>query len=311
MPEAMVHQEEMLRRLAPLAGHDTRNIARGDKFSFLSAFVTREIETIQTISMPLAGLLVVVEGVKHIVWRGRTFVYRPGMAFALPAGAVVDVVNEPDSRSGMYRALFLGFSVDQLQEARRRWSSLASDCQSLDPSVEVTPGLASAVLHASEALAGVVSVSSRVTEQRIQEILLILAECGAAPMRPDVKSSSITDAVGLTIRNAPAHPWTVGLVARALNTSEPTLRRHLRSEGASFRQILAEQRMRAARSLLVEGRSNVAEAAIIGGYTSLSHFAKRFRITYGYLPSEIMAGGRQANPSMTTDAVRAGRPTRQ
>ncbi len=291
----MTHKEDMLRRLAPLAGHDTRYIARGDKFSFLSAFVTREIETIQTISMPVAGLLVVVEGVKSIVWRGRTFVYRPGMAFALPADTVVDVVNEPDPRSGMYRALFLGFSPDQLEEARRRWSSLARDRQSVDPSVEVTPGLASAILHASEALAGVVAVSSRVTEQRIQEILLALAECGAAPLRPDVKASAIADAVRLTIRNAPAHPWTAGLVAKVLHMSEPTLRRHLRSEGASFRQILAEQRMRAARSLLLEGRSNVAEAAIIGGYASLSHFAKRFRLTYGYLPSEIVAGGRLGN----------------
>jgi AraC-like DNA-binding protein len=189
----------------------------------------------------------------------------------------------------MYRALFLGFSPDLLEEARRRWSSLARDRDSIDPTVEITPGLASAVLHASEALAGVVAVSWRVTEQRIQEILLTLAECGAAPLRPDVKAHSMTDAVRLTIRNAPAQAWTAGMVAKALHTSEPTLRRKLRTEGASFRQILAEQRMRVARSMLVEGHANVAEAAVIGGYASLSQFAKRFRSTYGCLPSQIQA----------------------
>ncbi len=288
-------RQEMLRRLAPLASQDTRNIARGDRFSFLSAFVARETETIQTISMPVAGLLIVVEGVKKVYWGGRTFVYPPGMAFALPAGTYVDVVNEPDPRSGIYRALFLGFSAELLEDARRRWSSLAGGRQSTDPTVEITPGLASAVLHTSEALAGVVEVSPLVTEQRIQEILLTLAECGAAPLKPDLKTSSMTDAVRLTLRNAPAHPWTVGVVADRLKTSEPTLRRHLRQEGASFRQILAEERMRAARSLLLEGQTNVAEAAVIGGYASLSHFAKRFRSMYGYLPSELLPGGRLAH----------------
>ncbi|HVY33770.1 MAG TPA: AraC family transcriptional regulator [Caulobacteraceae bacterium] len=291
-----MNTQEMRLRLAPLAVHDTRKIAYDAKFSFLSAFVARETETIQAYAMPVAGLLVVVEGVKNIFWNGRTFTYGPGMAFSLPAGACVDVVNEPDPRSGLYRALFIGFSPDLLEEARRRWSSLAAGRRSADPTVEITPALASAVIHTSEALAGVVEVSSRVTSQRIQEILLALAECGAAPMRPDLTTCSTTEAVRLTLRSAPAHRWTVGILAEALNTSEPTLRRHLRQEGASFRQLLAEERMRAARSLLLEGRTNVAEAAIIGGYASLSHFAKRFRSMYGHLPSEILAGGRLHNP---------------
>jgi AraC-like DNA-binding protein len=292
-----MNKEDMLRRLTPLAGRDTRDIAYGDTFCFLSAFVTRQTEMIQKIAMPVAGLLVVVEGTKTIHWGGRTFVYGPGEAFALPAGASVDVINAPDTRSGIYRAVFLGFSTDLLEDARRRWSALARDRQTVDPSVDVTPALASAVLHASEALAGVVAVSPRVTEQRIQEILLLLAECGAAPLRPDVRSQSIADAVRLTIRAAPAYPWTVGIVAKALHTSEPTLRRHLRNEGASFRQILADQRMGAARSMLLDGRTNVAEAALIGGYASLSHFAKRFRSTYGCLPSEILGGEAMENPA--------------
>jgi AraC-like DNA-binding protein len=292
-----MNTQEMIRRLAPLAVQDTRHIALGDTFSFLSAFVARESETIQTISMPVAGLLVVLEGVKTIHWGGRSFVYRPGMAFALPAGACVDVVNEPDPRSGVYRALFLGFSTELLEDARRRWSALARGRRSTDPTVEITPALASAVIHTSEALASVVQVSPLVTEQRIQEILLHLAECGSAPLRPDAKTSSMTEAVRLTLRSAPAHPWTAPMVADALGASEPTLRRHLRQEGASFRQLLREERMRAARSLLMEGRTNVAEAAIIGGYASLSHFAKRFRSMYGSLPSEILAGGRLQNPA--------------
>lgn len=279
--------DDLIRRLGPLAKNDTRNIAQGDRFSFVSAFVARQTETIQSIALPVASLLVVVEGVKTVVWAGRTFTYPPGTAFALPAGTAVDVVNEPDPKSGVYRAVFLGFSGELLDDARRRWSSLAAGPRMTDPTVAITPALASAVLHAGEALAGMVEVSARVKEQRIQEILLILAECGAAPLRPDMKTWSTAEAARQVVRGAPARGWTVDAVARELATSEPTLRRHLRQEGAGFRKILAEERMRAARAILMEGRGRVAEAAVVSGYASLSHFAKQFRTTYGYAPSEI------------------------
>jgi AraC-like DNA-binding protein len=279
--------EELLHRLAPLASHDSRHIAHHQKFSFVSAFVARRTETIQSINMPVAGLLVVLEGVKKIWWAGRTFTYGPGAAFALPTGTYVDVVNEPDGRTGIYRALFLGFSAELLAEARRRWSALAAGHVTVDPTVTIDAGLASAVLHTSEALAGNLAVSTRVTEQRILEVLLLLAESGAAPLRPDVKSCATADAVRSIVRDRPAHAWAAAAVAAELCRSESTLRRALQREGTSFRNILADERMRAAREILRGGRGSVAEAAFVAGYTSLSHFARRFRSAFGCLPSEI------------------------
>jgi AraC-like DNA-binding protein len=99
----------------------------------------------------------------------------------------------------------------------------------------------------------------------------------------------MTDAVRAVIRQAPGRPWEVTDVARQLRTTDPTLRRNLRQEGTGFRQILQEERMRSARMLLLEGRATVAEAAQSGGYTSLSHFSKRFQSVYGHLPSELPA----------------------
>jgi len=286
--EARVRNEELLYRLAPLARHDSRHIAHQQKFSFVSAFVARSTETIQCINMPVAGLLVVIEGIKKIWWAGQMYSYGPGMAFALPTGAYVDVVNEPDKRSGIYRALFLGFSPGLLAEARRRWSALAAGRVTEDPSVEIDAALASAILHTSEALAGDIAVSHRVTEQRILEVLLLMAEAGAAPLRPDIKNSSFTEAVRSIVRDRPAHAWDANAVAAHLCKSEPTLRRMLRREGTGFRQIVADERMRAARSMLASGGS-VADAAVVAGYTSLSHFAKRFQSTFGCLPSQIRA----------------------
>ncbi len=277
--------QELLHRLAPLAVHDSRNIAHQHKFSFVSAFVARRTETIQSIHMPVAGLLVVLEGIKKVGWAGRTFTYFPGQAFALPTGAAVDVVNEPDSRSGVYRALFLGFSTDLLTEARRRWSGLAAGHVAVDPTVQIDPGLASAILHTSEALAGDIAVSHRVTEQRILEVLLLMAESGAAPLRPDIKSGSISDAVRSLVRDRPAHAWSAASIAAELCKSEPTMRRLLRQDGTSFRQIVADERMRAARLALLSGNSSVADAAVVAGYDSLSHFSKRFHETFGCMPS--------------------------
>jgi AraC-like DNA-binding protein len=289
-----VSTQELLRRLAPIAVHDSRSIAHQQKFSFVSAFVARRTETIQSIHMPVAGLLVVLEGVKKIGWAGRTFCYLPGQAFALPTRAAVDVVNEPDPRTGVYRALFLGFSTDLLTEARRRWSALAAGHVAVDPTVPIDAALASAILHTSEALAGDIAVSHRVTEQRILEVLLLLAESGAAPLRPDIKSGSISDAVRSLVRDRPSHAWVAASIAAELCKSEPTLRRMLRQEGTSFRQIVADERMRAARMLLLSGDSTVAAAAAAAGYDSLSHFSKRFHQAFGCSPSQLRSAGGNA-----------------
>jgi AraC-like DNA-binding protein len=266
-------------------------MAHRQRFSFVSAFVARRTETIQSINMPVAGLLVVLEGVKKIHWAGRTYTYGPGTAFALPTGTYVGVVNEPDRRTGAYRALFLGFSADLLAEARRRWSALAAGHVAIDPTVRIDEALASAILHTSEALAGNFAVSARVTEQRILEVLLLLAESGAAPLRPDMKTCRVTDAVRSIVRDRPSHVWAAADVAAQLCKSEPTLRRILRQEGTSFRQIVADERMRAARSILMSGHCSVAEAAVAAGYTSLSHFTKRFHRIFGCLPSRVREDG--------------------
>jgi AraC-like DNA-binding protein len=275
-------------RLLQLAAEDTRHLTQEARHSCISAFVARRTESVQAISVPAANLLIVLEGTKKIWRAGRAFTYLPGAAFALPPGAVIDVVNEPDPRSGMYRALFLGFRPDLLAQARQRWRSLAGGAGPADPTVVISEGLASAVLHTGEALSGRVKVSERVKEQRTLEVLLLLAEAGAAPLRPDLKSCSTAEAVRSLVRDDPASNWTAAVIAATLGKSEATLRRNLRQDGTQFREIVADERMRLAHTILAEGRS-VAEAAGVAGYASLSHFAKRFFAKYGRLPSHRLA----------------------
>jgi AraC-like DNA-binding protein len=118
-----------------------------------------------------------------------------------------------------------------------------------------------------------------------------MAESGAAPLRPDIKSGAISEAVRSLVRDRPGAPWSAASIAAELCKSEPTMRRMLRQEGSSFRQIVAAERMRAARLVLLSGKHTVAEAAVVAGYDSLSHFAKRFHETFGCLPSHCRATG--------------------
>lgn len=58
--------------------------------------------------------------------------------------------------------------------------------------------------------------------------------------------------------------------------------------GMTVYGYVREQRMTEARKLLEQGKANVSETAFIVGYQNVSHFAKVFRKTYGYNPSELV-----------------------
>lgn len=69
---------------------------------------------------------------------------------------------------------------------------------------------------------------------------------------------------------------TIGAVAEALSVSEATLRRRLKSEGTSFRQILRTKRMDVAKRLLSETGMSVLEIAQRLGYAESASFGRAF-----------------------------------
>lgn len=69
----MRHSDKTLRRrlvdaLRPLAERDTRLLLNNEDPPFISAFVARHRETISELSMPAAGLVIVIEGRKEVLW---------------------------------------------------------------------------------------------------------------------------------------------------------------------------------------------------------------------------------------------------
>jgi len=276
----------LLDALRTLAAQDTRKAVEGGQAPVISAFVARTRETISELVMPMAGLVIVVEGRKHILDGAEQRVYDAGEAFVLPANARVDVVNDPDSRSGVYRALFVGFPRELIIEAARLWPRFVGRQGAIhQPSLSAS--LASAILHAAEALAQPQTVSRRVVDHRILEILLILAEQGVLALTPKYVEGSVVEAVRLLVRHRLHHVWTAAKIALELSMSEATLRRRLRAEAQTLQDLLRGERMKAAYVVLADRDADVADALAATGYRSRSHFARHFHERFGVTPSAV------------------------
>jgi AraC-like DNA-binding protein len=83
------------------------------------------------------------------------------------------------------------------------------------------------------------------------------------------------------------HPPQLKDFAALLNTSERTLKRRLREEGASFRDISNAVRKAKAQSLIAEGRLSMQEIAQQLGFSDLSSFSQAYKRWTGQAPSTM------------------------
>lgn len=280
-------RRRLIDALRPLAESDTRRLLEGERPPFISAFVARTREAISEVAMPVAGLVVVIEGRKEVLWGADRQTYEAGEAFVLPPGSRVDVVNEPSEASGVYRALFVQFPRKLVIEAARLWPQWVAQETIPGSAIEVDPVLCSAIAHCAEALAGPLKASRRVVDHRILEVLLVLAERGALRLTPKYVEGTVADAVRLLIRHRLDHSWSAASIAARLSMSDATLRRRLRREGQSLHGLLLAQRMQAAYLILSDRDADVADAIAATGYASRSHFARHFQRTFGVSPSTL------------------------
>ena len=272
--------------LASLSAHcviDAREGLDGNVPPMVSAFVTRERECIASFRATTAGLVIVIEGSKQVAWGGERRTCAAGYALFLPADAVLDVVNDPDPATGIYRALYLRFPRAVIIEAARRWPEFAAR----EPGhgiavVALKDPLTSALVHVAE---GLHRCSKRMHAHRLLGVLGHLAECGIVRFSPKYVERSVVEAIRLLIRHRLDQPWSAGAVATALGMSQATLRRRLAVEGRSLRTVLIGERMEAARQLLGERTADVAQTMAATGYVSRSHFSRHYKAAHGEVPS--------------------------
>lgn len=78
-------------------------------------------------------------------------------------------------------------------------------------------------------------------------------------------------------------------VARELGLSDRSLRRHLKGEGTTYRDLVRSIRLQTARALLQDSRNTIAEIAFLLGYSDAGAFSRAFRRDVGQPPKAFRA----------------------
>ncbi len=91
----------------------------------------------------------------------------------------------------------------------------------------------------------------------------------------------------LHIQFNPSDVYKIPDLAEKLSMSKSKFSRLFKNlYGISIHQYIQEKRLEKAAALILEGSSNVSEAAIKSGYTNMSHFSKEFKKKFGILPKK-------------------------
>lgn len=114
-------------------------------------------------------------------------------------------------------------------------------------------------------------------------------------LRADPASDTLTDSVAAAIRIAlPDGLPTLRRVAKALATSERTLRRRLAGEGIAFGALRERELQRLARDLLCSRSSTVDEVAYLLGFSEARAFQRAFKRWTGETPGAYRARATRA-----------------
>lgn len=84
-----------------------------------------------------------------------------------------------------------------------------------------------------------------------------------------------------------AQPWDISNVCGQLAATESTLRRNLRREDTSFREILQDLRLTTALMQLLQTSYPIHRIAYDCGYQSVSRFTSNFHKRFGVPPSQV------------------------
>ncbi|HIF9179124.1 TPA: helix-turn-helix transcriptional regulator [Photobacterium damselae] len=97
------------------------------------------------------------------------------------------------------------------------------------------------------------------------------------------------------ITQDPQRKWSVDDMAKALFTTQSTLRRHLAKEGVSFSQLLLDVRMGLALNYLTFSNYSISQIGHRSGFGSAAYFCDAFKRKYGITPSQFRATSREHN----------------
>lgn len=247
----------------------------------------RHAHRLHRVRMLEPGLCRVMHGTKHVFVGEQHLPVHAGQWVLLPAHVAFDVANEPDARGYLAQVLTVPRSMltefHQLHGADCPPASALARLQ--DWRIDRDPRLDRAwdllAQHLKEA------APAALLKHHLHGVLLVLGLAGQLHPLLNHRDGGLSLRVQHLLMSDAAAPWTQEDVAARFHMSAPTLRRHLASEGQSFREILDSVRMAHALSHLQTTRRSIGEIALACGYASASRFAARFRQRFGLSPRAL------------------------
>ena len=253
-----------------------------------------EPQKISKVTFSKPAVLLVVSGSKEIELANRRFVAKAGELLIVPADTEFWLAKFPDPVSGLYQGLGFRFDIETVEEFQRsygrgleswnlssNWHAPASEAtlewiiQWLDWSSKYPPSL-------------------HVQRHRLVELLLLLAQAGLAGNILVSRNPSWRQRIGQMIGLDPARAWRCQDLCRMLGVSESAMRRHLRVERTSFRDLLEETRLMSSLGMVQETSLTICQVADAVGYRSQSRFTDRFKERFGVTPTMLRRSGSDA-----------------
>lgn len=237
-------------------------------------------------------VIFVRRGRKILRWMGGEQIVCAGEMVLLAENQRFDVINEPDGQ-GIYEADWLSIDSAVIARFARQNTQKPFEILFYLPEHSLT---CQAFERASQALSQP-EIPDAVVEIRLWELLAWLATRGGA--FGTVSSLLLSKRIRQKIAEDTGYAWTAAEVARDLNMSEATLRRHLAEEKTSFREILTLVRMMRALSLLQLTQRPILQIAYEVGYDSHSRFSAKFKQHFGCAPNKV----RRSNSAIDLNAL--------
>lgn len=241
-------------------------------------------------------IILVLAG-RKVLFEGQTPVAcEAGAVLTVPGPSSHDLRNEPDARTKRYRALLIPFKAEHLERLIRNYGLVHEVPSKPVGMLKFAPN---EDLHDAIAHYLITDGSSRLWTHRLLEILLVLATQNPAVLAYALQHGGWSGRVRALLSSDLAHAWDLSQVCARLATTESTLRRSLKREDTSFRELLQDLRLTTALMQLLQTAYPVHRIAYDCGYQSVSRFTSNFHKRFGVPPSQIRAAMNETEHTLT------------
>lgn len=258
----------------------------------------RSLQSLTRMTITAPTLMIPLVGTKRISVDEQSYSAGRGDCLILPPLTVFDVENIPDAGTARYLGIAMVFDAGVIEQFRTlygqeisrwtltpRWVARGND--------ELFSAIRDWVKYNRSFPA-----DDALTRHRMCEFLLLLARMGTVGNLLFQQQPRLRDRAKHLIALDPSRDWRIGEVAARVATSESTLRRGLRRDETSFRDLLEEVRLDRGVELVMMTEMPIGQIAHDCGYQSQSRFAERFRLRFSLSPTELRATRRPPQNSV-------------